>query len=182
MRFSGRIGVPAWCGERVDERGDYQGDGLGLVDDKGRVAIPASLRATLAANAPRADGKDGGTVIVGVHPKHKCLRAYDPAYVRILRAQLDAREALHTSADGEPNYNFKRRGASGEPVPFDGSGRFIMPGFPRDYADIGEHAFFWGTLDWIEIWDPKTLLDAADVDPVMQAACRYHCKTKGIAL
>ncbi len=166
----------------MTERVDYQGDGIGLVDDKGRCAIPASLRQALAANSPRADGKDGGTVIVGVHPKQTCLRAYDPAYVAILKAQLDAREALHTGEDGEPNYNFKRRGASGEAVPFDGSGRFIMPGFPRDYAGIEETAFFWGTMDWIEIWDPKTLMAATDVDPVMQAACRYHCKQKGIVL
>ena len=32
------------------ERVDYQGDGIGLVDDKGRCAIPASLRQALAAN------------------------------------------------------------------------------------------------------------------------------------
>ena len=39
------------------DRGVYQGCGLGVVDDKGRVAIPAALRATLAGNAPNADGK-----------------------------------------------------------------------------------------------------------------------------
>ncbi len=166
----------------MDERSEYQGEGLGLVDDKGRVAIPASLRGSLAVNSPRPDGKDGGTVIVGVHPRQKCLRAYDPGFVKILKAQLEAVEARKVGDDGEPNYNVKRRGASGEAVPFDGSGRFIMPGFPRDYANIGENAFFWGTFDWIEIWDPKTLIDAVDVDEAMQAACRYHCKTKGIAL
>ena len=182
MRFSGRERFARQCGVGVDERSEYQGDGLGLVDDKGRVAIPASLRQALAANSPRPDGKDGGTIIVGVHPKQTCLRAYDPAFVKILKAKVEAREALHTGEDGEPNYNFKRRGASGEQAPFDGSGRFIMPPFPRDYAGIGEHAFFWGTFDWIEIWDPATLIAATDVDPVMQAACRFHCKQKGIAL
>ena len=164
----------------MGDRVDYQGDGIGLVDDKGRVAIPASLRATLAQNSPRADGKDGGTVIVGVHPRQRCLRAYDPAYVAVLKAGLDAREAQHTGDDGEPDYNLKRRGASGEAVPFDGSGRFIMPGFPRHYAHIAETAFFWGTMDWIEIWDPATLLAATDVDAMVQDACRYHCEIKGI--
>lgn len=173
--------MPADGGDGVEERGDYIGEGLGLVDDKGRVAIPAALRQTLAANSPRPDGKDGGTVIVGVHPEQKCLRAYDPAYVKILRADVEALMARRLEQDGVTDYNLKRRGASGEPVPFDGSGRFIMPGFPRDYANIAENAFFWGTFDWIEIWDPRTLLDATDVDPAMQAACRYHCRTRGIA-
>lgn len=166
----------------MDDRSDYQGDGLGLVDDKGRVAIPASLRAVLATNSPRADGKDGGTVIVGVHPEQKCLRAYDPAYGKILRAEVEAEAARRRERDGVTDYNLKRRAASGEPVPFDGSGRFIMPGSPRDYANIGENAFFYGALDWIEIWDPKTLIDAVGVDDAMQAACRYHCRIKGIAL
>lgn len=166
----------------MGERGDYLGDGIGLVDDKGRVAIPVSLRSTLAFNSPRPDGRDGGTVIIGVHPKYACLRAYDPDYLKILRRKLEEREALHTGADGEPNYNFKSRGASGEAVPFDGSGRFIMPGFPRHYAKIAETAFFWGSLDWIDIWDPKTLMAASHVDDVVRAACEYHCSTKGIAL
>lgn len=174
--------MSAECGVGVDNRSEYQGDGLGLVDDKGRVAIPASLRATLAINSPRADGKDGGSVVVGVHPEQKCLRAYDPVYAKILRAEVDTQVARKLKKEGVTDYNLKRRGASGESVPFDGSGRFIMPGSSRDYANIEENAFFYGTFDWIEIWDPKTLLDATGVDDAMQAACRYHCRTKGIAL
>ena len=166
----------------MTERVDYQGDGLGLVDDKGRVAIPASLRAALATNSPRADGKDGGTVIVGVHQKNKCLVAYDPGFVAILRARLDQREAANTLEGGEFDYNIKRRGASGEPTPFDGSGRFIMPGFPRFHAGITDHAFFWGVFDYIEIWDPRTLIESDGPPEIMKSAARYHCAQKGIAL
>lgn len=170
------------CGVGVSERSDYQGDGLGLVDDKGRVAIPASLRATLALNSPRADGKDGGSVVIGIHPEQKCLRAYDPAYLKILRAEVEEAVARRRAKDGVTDYNLMRRGASGEPVPFDGSGRFIMPGSSRDYAKIDENAFFYGAFDWIEIWDPKTLIESADVDDAVQSLCRYHCRIKGIPL
>lgn len=170
------------CEVGVSERGEYQGSGLGLVDDKGRVAIPASLRTTLAQNAPRADGKDGGTVIIGVHQRNRCLVAYDPGFVAILKNRLDMREAGHTADDGEYDYNIKRRGANGEAVPFDGSGRFIMPGFPRFHAGIGAHAFFWGVFDYIEIWDPRTLIDTDDAPEMMKSAARFHCAEKGIAL
>jgi MraZ protein len=166
----------------VADRAAYQGDGLGLVDDKGRVAIPSSLRTILAGNSPRDDGKDGGTVIIGVHQKHPCLVAYDPAYVVILKSQLDQREASFTSEDGEFNYNIKRRAAQGEAVPFDGSGRFIMPGFPRFHAGIGANAFFYGVFDYFEIWDPKTLLETEGVPDMMKSCARYHCAQKGIAL
>ena len=138
----------------VSVRGRYQGDGIGLVDDKGRVAIPAALRTTLSANAPKANGKDGGTIIIGAHPKNRCLVAYDPGYVDILPSASIAakpstrpRTARTTTTSSAP----PRRG---EAVPFDGSGRFIMPAFPRFYAGIRGHAFFYGVLDYIEIWDP----------------------------
>lgn len=166
----------------MSARGRYQGDGIGLVDDKGRVAIPSALRTTLSGNSPKANGKDGGTIVIGAHQKSRCLVAYDPNYLDILADKLDKREAEHTSADGEFDYNIKRRGAPGEAVPFDGSGRFIMPKFPRFYAGIGEHAFFYGVLDYIEIWDPKTLVETPGLPAKMISAARFHCHEKGIAL
>jgi MraZ protein len=166
----------------VSDRRLYQGGGLGLVDDKGRVAIPNALRSILAENAPRPDGKDGGTIIVAVHEDQPCLMAYDPAYLAELKMELDRRAELSRGPDGKIDPNIKRGGANGEAVPFDGSGRFIMPGFPRFHAGIGQNAFFWGTFDYIEIWDPATLLATPGVAPAMVSACRYHCQEKGIAL
>lgn len=163
-------------------RGRYQGDGIGLVDDKGRVAIPAALRGTLAANAPKANGKDGGTIIIGAHQKNRCLIAYDPGYVDILADKLDRREAEHTSVDGEFDYNIKRRAAQGEAVPFDGSGRFIMPAFPRFHAGIGGHAFFYGVLDYIEIWDPKTLVETPEAPELMKSMARFYMARAGADL
>lgn len=175
--------MPCLCGVgRLRERGVYQGDGLGLVDDKGRVAIPASLRSTLAGNAPRADGKDGGSVIIGVHEDGNCLVAYDPGFQAILRARLNEQEAQNPLAGGRRNHAYKREAAIGEAVPFDGSGRFIMPAFPRDEANIGTNAFFYGTFDLIEIWDPATLLADEGMPNVVKNCCRFHCRQKGIVL
>lgn len=166
----------------MDQRIDYQGHGIGLVDDKGRVAIPAALRQVLAHNAPRRDGKDGGTVIIGAHPEFTCLRAFDPGYNAELRAEVEHRTQTYVGPTGELNYAFKQRGAAGEPVPFDGSGRCVVPDAWRFHANIDGFAFFWGSLDWIEIWDPRTLMEAKGVDPLVQSMCRFHCKQKGVAL
>ena len=163
-------------------RGRYQGHGVGLVDDKGRVAIPSALRATLAANAPRADGKDGGTIIIGPHEVQECLVAYDPAYVEVKAAQLDLHEAQHTAADGSYDYNIQRRAMAGEAVPFDGSGRFIMPAFPRFHANIGTHAFFFGMNNRIEIWDPATALADGTLDNTVKKMIRFYMAEKGVTL
>ena len=166
----------------VTNRGRYQGDGIGLVDDKGRVAIPSALRATLSANAPKPNGKDGGTIIIGAHQKNRCLIAYDTGYVDLLAERLDRLEAANPTDDGDIDYNRKRAGASGEATPFDGSGRFIMPAFPRFYAGIKGHAFFYGVLDYIEIWDPATLIATDGLPPVVKEMARFYMAEKGIAL
>jgi MraZ protein len=166
----------------VATRGRYQGHGIGLVDDKGRVAIPNALRSTLAANAPRADGKDGGTVIVGPHEHRDCAVAYDPAWVEIRAQQLDAHEAANTAADGSYDDNLQRRAMLGEAVPFDGSGRFIMPAFPRFHANIGQHAFFLGMNNRIEIWDPATALADETLDKNVKKAIRFYMAEKGVQL
>ena len=166
----------------MSNRGWYQGDGIGLVDDKGRVSIPAALRQTLSANYPKANGKDGGTVIVGAHQKHRCLVAYDPGYVDVLAAKLESREAAHTAEDGEADYNIKRRAAMGEAVPFDGSGRFIMPAFSRFHAGIRGHAFFYGVFDYIEIWDPQTLIETDGYPDVVKSMARFYMADRGVAL
>jgi len=164
----------------VARRGRYQGHGIGLVDDKGRVAIPAPLRATLAANAPRADGKGGGSIVIGAHESSKCLLAYDPAYLDILADDV-ARRTAESLSDGRYDDNIRRAAANGEEVPFDGSGRFIMPDFPRFHADIGEYAFFYGQFDVIEIWNPRVLLDTDGLPDVMKNMATFYMKQKGIA-
>lgn len=167
----------------MSNRGRYLGSGIGLVDDKGRVAIPAALRSTLIANSPVSEGKGGGTIIVGAHQKERCLVAFDPGYLDQLAADLDAREKAHPSDDGEFDYNIKRKGGLGaEATPFDASGRFIMPGFPRFHAEIAGYAFFWGAVDTIEIWNPAILFETPEIPAVMVSACRYHLAEKKVVL
>lgn len=166
----------------MGDRVDYQGKGLALVDDKGRVAIPNTLRAILAKNAPREDGKDGGTVIIAPHPEHRCLIAYDPAYVTLLRGKLEAMDEAQKERTGRVDYNILDRAGAAEPLPFDGSGRFIMPAFERRYARIGSAAVFYGSFNWITIWDPKILVETAGIDPFLKEFVEFACEDKGIAL
>ena len=164
------------------ERGDYQGSGLALVDDKGRVAIPNALRAALATNSPRADGKDGGTIIIAAHEDQPCLVAYDPAYRAALKLELARRLELSRGEDGKVDQNIRRSFANGEEAPFDGSGRFVMSALSRHLGGIEQNAFFYGMLDTIEIWNPKTLIETPGIDPNVVKTCRFYAQERGIAL
>ena len=167
----------------MSSRGRYQGDGIGLVDDKGRVAIPAPCARCSPPTAAKANGKDGGTVVIGAHQKSRCLVAYDPAYVDILAEKLDAREAENTSADGEFDYNIKRRGAPGEAVPFDGSGRFIMPRFP---ALLRRHRraclLLWRRSTISRSGTPRRWSTTPDAPEIMKAMARFYMAEKGVQL
>ena len=77
-------------------KGIYQGYALQAVDEKGRVAIPSSLRATLIARAPAGiDPKDAQTVVLGFHESDPCLIGTpDELVERIRELEHDGLEEL----------------------------------------------------------------------------------------
>lgn len=169
--------------ECVAGTGIFQGYALQLVDDKGRVAIPAALRGTLFARMPAdMDPKDALQVVIGMHENDRCLIAFDPAYSVTRFAELEARAAQQAGADGAPRHDIIRAGMAVETLPFDASGRFILPGFPRKRARIGRYAFFFGMGRHFEIWDPAMLLDSDRASPDMKEAVAYYLAERGESL
>ncbi|MBX3594283.1 division/cell wall cluster transcriptional repressor MraZ [Sphingomonas sp.] len=160
--------------------------GLQLVDDKGRVAIPAGLRATLEKNSGQAEGsKDARVAILTTHESDPCLIAYDEPYFDLLMDRLDARELEFAGERGRSDSNIWREGVgSSENIAFDPSGRFVVPGMHADHANIGKpgYAFFYGVGKVIEIWDPRTLLAHPTAPESMKTACRYHLADKKVTL
>ena len=106
--------------------------------------------------------------------------AYDQPYSATLKSQLDSQEL--DPATGRRDFNVKRAAALGELVPFDGSGRFILPELLLFPAGIGQNAFFYGVFDYFEIWDPKALIGFEGIPDAVKNACRFYCGKKGIAL
>lgn len=164
-------------------KGIYQGYALQLVDDKGRVAIPSSLRATLVARNPAGiDPKDAQSVVIGFHESDPCLIGYDAGYAEALHAELAQRARDHAGPDGAPKNAILRNGMAAETLPFDASGRFIMPPFPRRRMKIGKYAFFYGVGDAFEIWDPATLVASDAASDVMKDAVRFFMEERGETL
>ena len=144
-------------GVGVSIKGIYQGYLLQQVDDKGRVAIPSVLRATLIArSAVITDPKEAAHVIIGVHERDACLVGYDLPQAEPRFEALEARALQHAGPDGAPNDEILRSAMATDTVAFDASGRFILPNFPRTHVGIGKHAFFCGLGRHFEIWDPAT--------------------------
>lgn len=164
----------------MSDRGIYQGYALQLVDDKGRVAIPASLRATLiASNPPGLDPRDAANVVIGFHESDRCLVGYDLGYGKRLHERLEQRAIDNAGQEGAPNDKIVRAGIGGETVPFDASGRFILSGFARSRCNIGKYAFFYGVGDKFEIWDPAAVIASETTSELMKDAVRYFLAERG---
>jgi MraZ protein len=158
----------------VDERAYYLGNGLSAVDGKSRSVIPAALRHPLERNG------DGKFLFIALHPTDPCLIAYDRNWSQAQVQQLREDEAADRAAGikvDRANINRVAFGATDE-VGYDASGRFVIPDFYRDYANLTSKALFIGTGDVFEIWDPQTLIDTPGVDDRIRKLAQFHMKPK----
>ncbi|MBA4763298.1 division/cell wall cluster transcriptional repressor MraZ [Sphingomonas sp.] len=156
------------------------------MDDKGRVAIPAALRATLEKNSGHTvDSKEARVAILSPHETDNCLVAYDEPYFDVVMERLDARATEFAGHRGQADANIWRDGVgASENIAFDPSGRFVLPGMLGHLAGIpkGSYAFFMGVGAMIELWNPRTLLDHPTISDQIKAACRYCLDEKGVVL
>jgi MraZ protein len=159
----------------VIDRELFQGYAVNGIDAKGRVAIPAPLRASIEQNG------DGRFVTIARHESAPCLVGYDRGWSRFLREQLRTDESAERASGRSFDRHNANRRAFGlvEEVPYDSSGRFILPGFMRDKAQLSDTAFFFGTGDTFEIWSPKLLLATPGVDEEMKEVVAWLLSQRG---
>lgn len=155
----------------------FEGFALQAVDLKGRVAIPADLRAAAERNS------EVRQIVVGMHAQDPCLSAHDTGWSKEKYERIDRREQIAADQGKDGDGRAKRR-AFGlvEKAPFDDSGRFVIPPFFKTKAKIGKWAFFSGAGETFEIWAPEVLLADADADPELREICEFLCQQKGVKL
>lgn len=148
------------------DRGLFRGHALQGIDAKGRVGIPGPLRATIERNS--AGQK---LLLLGINEADGCLTGADTnqsdaAFDRMQREEERALE--HDRAPRLPASPLITFGIT-EEIPFDASGRFILPAFFRDEAKLTDLAFFIGKGDHFEIWDPRRIVNGNGPDLVKRA-------------
>ncbi|HSR35231.1 MAG TPA: division/cell wall cluster transcriptional repressor MraZ [Anaerolineae bacterium] len=126
------------------------------IDEKGRLTVPAKFRGRLAS---------GLVVTKGIDP---CLWLY-PADAW---AELSVRIEKLPVTDSKAR-EFKRQvfGGASDSVP-DKQGRFILPPYLREYANIDSQAVIIGLFDHCEIWNTerwRERQERSDSNPVERA-------------
>jgi MraZ protein len=141
----------------------YWGHGFSLQGDKGRFVVPAKLR------KPIKDGSDGEKIIcIGKHETLPCLTAFGTTRRNaMLQELLDEQErAVRTGAHFDFDIRAQQISGMAE-VPFDDSGRFMMP---RDFMELGKiqtEVYFHSAVRHFLIWNPDIL---ATMGPEFDAA------------
>ena len=156
----------------------FQGSALNAVDAKGRVSVPAFLRAVIEKRGAAR------TIVLAKHDSFPALSAYDPAFAAMRHAKLERLlEKEETSPDAELDY--QRRNmmafAATEETPYDTSGRIVLPPMMRRKGGIEDLALFLGTGETFQIWNPKLFLADARIPEDMKDIARFRLEERGLS-
>jgi MraZ protein len=149
----------------------FQGSALNAVDAKGRVSIPAFLRGVVERRG------DARTIVLAKHEAFPCLSAYDPPYAALKHAKLERLlEKEETSAAAQLEYQQRTlmAFAATEEVPYDSSGRILLPPMMRRTGDIGDLALVLGSGETFQIWNPQLLLDDSRIPDALKDIARFR--------
>ena len=118
----------------------FLGEFTHMVDDKGRVTIPARFRFDLEKGVVVTRGLDG------------CLTLYPTAEWEALAQKVNALPMTDRHARDFRRFVF---GSASEAFP-DRQGRVLIPAYLRKYASIDGDVAVVGMNTYIEIWNPIT--------------------------
>ena len=121
----------------------FTGRSLNGIDAKGRISVPAPLRAALG------EGAEGVYLFPSQHLG--CLEGAGPAFLEKRAAALDALDPL------DPRRAALERLYFGEAqwFAFDSTGRITLPETLRASFELNAEAVFVGVRDRFELWSPS---------------------------
>lgn len=149
--------------------GAYSGYAFSPAGDKGRFVLPPTLRKGVKDSS-------GGvkTLCLAAHESLDCLVGFGLSRVEKLQQKLDGEQERAVQMQNfEFDYDTRAQQLFGfEQLPFDDSGRFVMPDYLRDLGRVEDGLFFQGAGDFFLIWNPEELAKMGPAYKAAQAACK----------
>ena len=156
----------------------FQGSALNGVDAKGRVSVPAFLRSVIERRG------DARTIVLAKHETFACLSAYDPAYAALKHSKIERLLEKNEQEEGA-QLAYQRSTllafAISEEVPYDSTGRILIPTMMRRKGGIADLALFLGVGETFQVWNPQTLLGDNRIPEDLKDVCRYRLEERGLA-
>jgi MraZ protein len=145
----------------------YSGQGFSLRGEKGRFVLPPQFRKSV-----RESSEGIRTLCLAKHERWNCLTGFGLSRRDAFAEQLDREEMIALQAGREFDRDLRAMQLYGfSEVPFDDSGRFIMPDHLIDLGAVGEGLFFSGAGAFFTLWNPQELARMGTGWEGAQAAC-----------
>ena len=145
----------------------YSGQGFSLLGEKGRFVLPPDFR-----KAVRDSGKGERVLCLTKNTKWKCLTAFGLGRVAQFEEQLDREEeiALQRGTDFDRELRSTQLHGFAQ-IPFDDSGRFVLPERYFKLGAITDAIYFQGGGVQFTIWNPEELAKMGPGWEDAQEAC-----------
>ncbi|QQN74757.1 division/cell wall cluster transcriptional repressor MraZ [Croceicoccus sp. YJ47] len=145
----------------------YRGQGFSLRGEKNRFVLPPAFRKVV-----RESSDDARILCLAKHERWDCLTGFGLSRMDELEIQLDREEERALRMDREFDRDTRSAQLYGFlEIPFDESGRFIMPDHLIDLARIEGELFFQGGGAFFTLWNPARLFEMGDDWTAAKAAC-----------
>ncbi len=141
----------------------YRGQGFSLRRDKNRFVLPNLFRGTVR------ESSNGQTLCLAKHESWNCLVGYGLSRVAQFEDIIEQEREFAMKA-GQPFdrdmkamtlYNYHE-------IPFDGSGRFVLPEDLATLAEVDDQLYFQGAGQYFFVFAPDAL--AAMTEPQFKGA------------
>ncbi|MEM8723898.1 MAG: division/cell wall cluster transcriptional repressor MraZ [Pseudomonadota bacterium] len=140
--------------------GGYSGQAYSPAGDKGRFVLPPAFR-----KAVKDSSANNKILCLAAHDRFDCLVGFGLSRTEKLHQQLDREEerAIRLQQDDFDREVRAQQLFGFEQLPFDDSGRFVMPDHLRDLGKVDAGLYFQGAGDFFFVWNPEELsrMDAA---------------------
>ncbi|MCP5395954.1 MAG: division/cell wall cluster transcriptional repressor MraZ [Sphingomonadaceae bacterium] len=147
-------------------QGGFSGQAYSPQGDKGRFVLPPLFRKAVR------DSSDGRVLCLAKHERWNCLVGFGLSRKAELEEQLDREEriAIETGKDFDRDLRAMQLFGFVE-VPFDDSGRFVMPDHLATLGKVEDGLYFQGAGRFFTIWNPAELEQMGAGWESAQAAC-----------
>ncbi len=147
--------------------GKYSGQGFSLRGEKGRYVLPPIFRKAVK------DSSEARILCLAKHERWNCLVGFGLSRRLELEAQLDREERIAIERDRDFDRDLRAMQLFGfAEIPFDDSGRFVMPDHLAGLGQLDEDIYFQGAGSFFTLWNPDQLYAQGDGWEGAQAACR----------
>ena len=145
----------------------YSGQGFSLRGEKGRFVLPPQFRKSV-----RESSEGNRILCLAKHERWNCLIGFGLSRKDALIAQIDREEMLAIQRGQEFDRDLRQTQLFGfTEVPFDDSGRFVLPDYLLDLGRVGEGLFFQGAGNFFALWNPDEITSMGGGWEGAQAAC-----------